>query len=85
MTVIVFNNDLLTGRGTPHDYGLALAVMTLLMAVFYVLQERRRPVRPTEREDGRLTTRAEVSALSALWALPDGWLAACVSVPRYPF
>ena len=43
-TAVVFAGEFIPGRGTPHNYTLGLAAMTLLMAVFYVIQERRRPV-----------------------------------------
>lgn len=45
VTVPIFRNDFLGGRGTPIGYAVALALMTVLMIVFYVLQDRRRPRR----------------------------------------
>jgi hypothetical protein len=47
VTVVVFADEFIPGRGTPHNYGVSLAVMTALMAAFHVLQERRRPAPPT--------------------------------------
>lgn len=43
-TVVVFRDEFLPGRGTPWGYVAGVTVMTIVMAGFYVLQERRRPV-----------------------------------------
>ncbi len=45
VTVPIFRDEFLKGRGTPMGYALALGLMTGLMIVFYVLQDRRRPSR----------------------------------------
>ena len=45
VTVVVFSDEFIPGRGTPHNYSIGLAAITLLMAGFHCLQERRRPAR----------------------------------------
>ena len=40
---IVFRDEFLPGRGTATGFTVALAVGTVVMAAFHVLQERRRP------------------------------------------
>ncbi len=45
VTIPIFRNEFLGGRGTPIGYAAALGFMTVLMIVFYVLQDRRRPAR----------------------------------------
>jgi hypothetical protein len=45
VTIPIFRNEFLGGRGTPIGYAAALGLMTVLMIVFYVLQDRRRPAR----------------------------------------
>lgn len=45
VTVVVFRDDFLPGRGTVWGYGGALAIGTAIMGGLYVLQERRRPIR----------------------------------------
>jgi hypothetical protein len=42
-TVVIFRDQFLSGRGTPTGYALAIGLMTGLMIVFYLLQDRRRP------------------------------------------
>ena len=42
-TVVVFRDGLLAGRSTPWGYVAGLVVLTIVMAGFYVIQERRRP------------------------------------------
>jgi hypothetical protein len=44
VTLVVFRDEFLSGRGTPWGYGLGIVVLTAAMAGFYVVQERRRPV-----------------------------------------
>jgi hypothetical protein len=41
-TVLIFRDEFLPDRGTPLGYALAIGLMTGLMVVFYLLQERRR-------------------------------------------
>lgn len=50
VTVLVFRDDLLPGRGTVIGYGGFLAVATLVMAALYLVQERRRPPAPAPTE-----------------------------------
>jgi hypothetical protein len=40
---VVFRDEFLPGRGTATAFAVALAVMTGIMIVFHVLQDRRRP------------------------------------------
>jgi hypothetical protein len=42
-TAVIFRDDFLPGRGTPYGYVGGLFVLTLVMAAFFVVQERRRP------------------------------------------
>ncbi len=44
-TIPIFRDEFLNDRGTPLGYAAALGFMTVLMIVFYVLQDRRRPSR----------------------------------------
>lgn len=39
----VFRDDFLPGRGTAAGFAIVLAAMTIIMAVFHVAQDRRRP------------------------------------------
>jgi uncharacterized membrane protein HdeD (DUF308 family) len=43
VVTVLFRDEFLPGRGTPIAFAGALAVMTGVMAVFHVLQDRRRP------------------------------------------
>lgn len=42
-TAVIFRDEFIAGRNTIVGYGGALAILTLVMAGLYVLQERRRP------------------------------------------
>jgi hypothetical protein len=42
-TVVIFRDSFLPGRGTPVGYGITIGVMTALMIVFFLVQDRRRP------------------------------------------
>jgi hypothetical protein len=44
VTVVVFRDEFLPGRGTVNAYAGGLVVLLVLLAGFYVLQERRRPM-----------------------------------------
>jgi len=50
VAVALFRDAFLPERGTPAGFALGIGAMTALMAVFYVLQERRRPVGTQPRE-----------------------------------
>lgn len=41
---VIFRNEFLPGRGTAMGFAFGVAVMTIAMAAFHVLQDRRRPI-----------------------------------------